>query len=379
MRFVVDARYARLQPSGIGSYVKALAERLPSLAPDLHFRYWAHPSIPEPASGPNVVCVVVPALADGLRTLFAPSTLDRLEQDDVLHMPASMLGRGLSCTSVVTVMDLMWLEQPELVDKRPAIRRVRQRFYQAGMRRALAQATRIMTISEATAARVRAQAPGSAGRVRVTHLAASAIFAPPSSLDAARAEAARILGTDAPFYLVVGKNEPYKAHQIAVEAFARSAGPREVLVLVQRTSKRRGLGGLAVRLGIADRLRWLPGLPLDQMIVLLQAARALLQPSLVEGFGLPALEAMSCGCPVVASDTPALVEVVGGAGLHAAVGDVSAFAAALRRLNDGSLGDELRARGLERAKAFDWNTTARQTLEVLREAAAEGPRDARVS
>ena len=105
---------------------------------------------------------------------------------------------------------------------------------------------------------------------------------------------------------------------------------------------------------------------------MLQGARALLQPSLVEGFGIPALEAMACGCPVIASDTPALLEVLGGAGLHAPVGDSAGLALAMRRLREGSLRDELRERGFERARAFSWDAAAAQTLEVYREAAHAG-------
>jgi len=162
-----------------------------------------------------------------------------------------------------------------------------------------------------------------------------------------------------------------------LQAFAREARDNELLILVQRTRSGAGLSRLAEELGIAHRLRWLPTLSEAELVTVVQAARALLQPSLVEGFGIPVLEAMAAGCPVIASDTPALVEVLDGAGLHAAVGDTASLAAAINRLRSGSLRDELRARGLERARAFCWDTAARQTLEVYREVAAANAEDSR--
>ena len=327
----------------------------------------------------NVSSVVVPAVADGLRTLFKPASLDQLLPEDVVHFPFSLLGRGLPCPSVVTIHDLMWLEHAAKVDARPLLRRVRASYYQAGMRYALAHATRLIAVSRATADRVLAVAPSSARRVHVIHNAAGAAFVAPLDLQAATRGAAELIGSAAPYYVVVGKNEPYKAHELVLQAFAREAQPDELLVLVQRTRRGAGLERLAQELGIAARLRWLPTLSEPELVTVLQAARALLQPSLVEGFGIPALEAMACGCPVIASDTPSLVEVLGGAGLHASVGDAADLAGAMRKLRDGSLRDELRARGLERARAFSWDTAAAQTLEVYREAAAEGVRSARGS
>jgi len=294
-----------------------------------------------------------------------------------VHFSASLLGRGLPCPSVVTIHDLMWLEHAAKVDGRPLMRAVRARFYQTGMRQALTRATRLIAVSRATADRIHAVRPESSPRVRVIHNAAGPAFVAASDLQAALRRAAELIGSDAPYYLVVGKNEPYKDHRLALQAFAREANAGELLVLVQRARQGAGLSRLAHELGIADRLRWLPTLSEPDLVTLLQAARALLQPSFVEGFGIPALEAMAAGCPVIASDTPALVEVLGGAGLHAAVGDAAGLASAIRQLRSGSLREELRARGLERARAFSWDVAAQQTLEVYREAAAAGADEAR--
>jgi glycosyltransferase involved in cell wall biosynthesis len=372
MRFVIDSRYVRRRPSGIGTCVEALVERLPRLAPGRAFHAWTHPERPVPPSAPNLTHTVVHATADGVGTLLWPASLDALAEDDVVHFPCGLLGRGVPCASVVTINDLMWLEQPELVDTRPIIRRLRQNYYQLGMRWAIERATRIIAISQATADRIILRAPATRDRVRVTPLAINGAFRVASDARVVAARAEALVGSAAPFYLVVGKNEPYKGHELALSAFAEGAHPNDLLVLVQRTSSGRGLKRRVDELGIAHRVRWLPDLSLPDLIVLLQSARALIQPSLVEGFGLPVLEAIACGCPVIASDTPALVEVLGGAGLHAAVGSAAALAVQVRRMQDNALRAELVQRGIERARAFDWDITAKLTLEVYEEAAAAG-------
>jgi glycosyltransferase involved in cell wall biosynthesis len=375
-RFVIDARYVEPKPSGIGRYVEALVERLPQLAPQQPFELWTHPARSTPVTLPNVHCRPVGAPSDGLRTLLAPQWLGRLAPNDVVHFPFSLLGRGLRCATVVTVHDLMWLEQPELVEGRPLMRRVREPYYRAGMRWALRFATRLIAVSEATRARMLAAVPECAERVRVTHNAADARFVPATDPQQAAEQAARVLGSAAPYYLVVGKNEPYKAHEVALKAFTESARPDELLVFIQRASGARGLLQLAERLGVVNRLRLLPAVSGTELLQLLQSARALLQPSIVEGFGIPVLEAMACGCPVIASDTPALVEVMGGAGLHARVGDAAALAQALTRLRAPALSSQLSARGLARAGEFSWQRTAAETLAIYREAAAEHARTA---
>jgi alpha-1,3-rhamnosyl/mannosyltransferase len=370
-RFVIDARYVEPKPSGIGRYVEALVERLPALAPDARFHLWTHPGRPEPVTAPNVSCATVAAPSDGLRTLLTPSALGPLGPADVVHFPFGVLGRGVPCPSVVTIHDLMWLEQPELVEGRPLMRRLRQPYYRRGLRWAFSRATRLIAVSEATASRLRAVAPECAERVRVTHNASGSAFKPASDASEAARRAERVLGSSAPYYLVVGKNEPYKGHEFALRAFARAAAPGELLVLVQRLSSSGRLQRLAEQLDVAGRLRFLPSVSEPELVALLQAARALLHPSLVEGFGIPALEAMACGCPVLGSDTPALVEVMGGAGLHAATADAAALARSLERLRQPGVRDDLVERGLARAKEFSWERTAQATLAVYREAAAE--------
>jgi glycosyltransferase involved in cell wall biosynthesis len=138
----------------------------------------------------------------------------------------------------------------------------------------------------------------------------------------------------------------------------------------QRLELGQGLHRLAQELGVTSRVKFVAQLPDTEVVSLLQAATALLQPSLAEGFGLPALEAIACGTPVIASDIPPLREVLGEAGTFAAAGDAHELSLAIKRLaGDAELRQELSARGLERAKRFSWDTTARLTWEAYRDVA----------
>ncbi len=173
---------------------------------------------------------------------------------------------------------------------------------------------------------------------------------------------------------MLGRNQPSKGHALAVRAFAGAARAGERLVLGERQHSGRGLARLASELGIGDRIHWIGALPQKDVIALMQSAQALLQPSLAEGFGMPVLEAMACGCPVIASDIPPLREVLGEAGAYVRPGESTELGRALRQVGDDAvLREQMRGRGLERARLFSWDRAARDTLEVYREAAAAGP------
>jgi glycosyltransferase involved in cell wall biosynthesis len=117
--------------------------------------------------------------------------------------------------------------------------------------------------------------------------------------------------------------------------------------------------------------------PAEELPYWYNAAEVLAYPSLYEGFGLPALEAMACGTPVVTSSTSSLPEVVGQAGVMVEPTDVAALAAALRQvLDDAALRDRMRTAGLAQAARFSWPETARATAAVYRRALAAGRTDA---
>jgi glycosyltransferase involved in cell wall biosynthesis len=121
------------------------------------------------------------------------------------------------------------------------------------------------------------------------------------------------------------------------------------------------------RLGIGPHVRHRTGVPDGELVRYYQAADALVFPSLYEGFGLPVLEALSCGCPVVAADRTSVPEITGDAALLVDPGDPDAIAAAVGRvLDDAALAASLRAAGPARAAAFTWARVARETLAMYR-------------
>jgi glycosyltransferase involved in cell wall biosynthesis len=374
MRVAIDARYLRERPSGIGAYVRALVDRLPALAPGSSFRLWADPRAPRPLSrAPNVDEVVVRAPANSLATLLWPARLADFHDVDVIHAPFNLLGRGIVCASVVTLHDLIWLLTPRAAEGLSLATPFQYAFYRDGILRALREATRIVAISRATADAIHLVLPEATRRVRIIPHGVEARFRPPESLDAARAHAARLLGTADPYFLVMGQNAPFKNHEGIVEAFAAAElGPRVKLVLLQRLYAGGKLARRVRELGLEGRVIWPERLGDDDVLALLQGALSLVQFSRYEGFGMPAAEAIACGTPVVASDIAPLVEVLGGAGLHVPL-DPRELAAALRRIaREPSLRQELAARGVERARELSWDRSAAAHLEVYREAAAVG-------
>jgi glycosyltransferase involved in cell wall biosynthesis len=371
IRVAIDARYVREKPSGIGAYVQALVERLPNQAPNDHFFFWAHPLAARPLSrAANTSTVTVRAGPNSPWPVMCPQHYASFAKVDVFHSPHNMMPRGLPCASVVTVHDLMAIEHPRL-HLQGLERIVKSVYYRQAIWRALRQATRLIAQSKATADRICALVPEAAARLTVIWSAPDTDLGLPNESTAAHARAACLTGADSPYLLVVGANNPSKRHDLAIAAFAAKVPRPWRLVLVQRRKARGGLVRLAKRLHVADRIVWLETIARADLITLIQAAGGLIQPSIYEGFGLPVLEAMACGCPVVASDIAPLREVTGGAALLVSPNDVQTLASGLRDfVRSPELRRSLSEQGLSRAQDFSWDRSARETMSVYRDAAA---------
>ncbi len=361
----VDARALVGARTGIGVYTAALLSRLLDES-DLAFVAMAH----RPPEG-------IEALTErGLRceTQAAPLGIlwqqarlpHRLARGDVdlLWSPLFTLPLRLAVPAVVTAHDLTTVLLPRL--HRWQTRWTISPF----LSRSLARARRVVAVSETTAADLRRLYPACAERLAVIHNGVDPEFQPatPQAIAATRAE----LGCPRGFAFYAGTLEPRKNIDRLLDAWQELRRPGAVdLPLLLAGPYGWASRALAGRLtALADHgVRYLGPLPRSVLVATLQAATLFVYPSLYEGFGLPAAEAMACGVPVVASDTPALTEVVGEAGLLVPATDTGALAASLALLaGDPALRAELGRRGRERSRRFSWDAAAERLATVFREA-----------
>jgi glycosyltransferase involved in cell wall biosynthesis len=326
---LIDADVLGRRRTGDETYVANLLRELPAAAPDLRFAaVTRHPELVPDGVEP----FELPARFQELRMALALPRLLRKLRPELGHFQYA-LPLGYAGRSVVTIHDLSF-EQPDstmgLVD-RLVFRRV--------VPRAARRAGQVLVVSERTRADVIATYGVAPERVVVTPNGVDPSFSPGGSHDG--------------YLLFVGAIQARKRPLEALAA-ARAVG---LPLLVAGPAKDAALAR-ALREGGAELRGYVPRAELAELY---RGAALLVLPSRFEGFGLPLLEAMACGTPVVAADEPALREVGGEAAVYAEDGDFGAAAA--RALAERT---ERSAAGLERARRFSWAETARRTVEAYR-------------
>ena len=176
-------------------------------------------------------------------------------------------------------------------------------------------------------------------------------------------------GLDSPFFLYVGSAYPYKNRARLIEAFARLGGGYRLVLAGDQEHFGASLEEHAAAAGLADRVMFTGPVSEAELAALYSGALAYTFVSLSEGFGLPGLEAMAAGVPVIAATTGSLPEIYEDAARYCDPLDVESIATALADVaSDQQLRDDLVARGRKRVREFSWRRTAEQTLTVYREA-----------
>jgi len=339
---------------GVGGTIRALAGAL--LAQDRETEYalcyrldrWRRGDLWRPAA-PNA----------RLRVLVDPLNGLMLRGARLLHSMAPYLPRTPRVTKLVTIHDLNAVRNVAWVTQSWHERR------SAKIATAIARADHVMTYSAFTADEIREQYGVPAERVHPVLLAVDAERFRPASAETI----ARTREKHGDYVISIGLLTARKNFVTLIEALARLPALR--LVLVGRGSDGEAEVETALdRTGMRARTLRLTGVPEAELINLISAARVCAVPSLYEGFGLTALEAMACGTPVVCSNAASLPEAAGDAALLVDAHSSEALEDALRRVvSDTSLAADLRARGLARAQTMSWQAAARRLRTLYREIA----------
>jgi glycosyltransferase involved in cell wall biosynthesis len=370
MKVCLDLTPALHNTAGTGRYVRELSKALVDLGHGDQITFFcvdpeggAGEMMPGPIPRKTIRCSKRGwSAAAALSSCFG-IPMDRfVGEADVFHATWHLLPRLRTPASVMTLYDLSLALFPE------THLRVLRWSSNVLVPRFLKACDRIIAISESTKRDAVRLYGIPEEKIVVTPLAAEERFRPavPDRVSEVRGR----FGLPSRFLLYVGTVEPRKNLGVLLAALSRLKGQgREVpLVVAGRLgwlydgflAKIRSLG--------LERLVFLPGfVPDDDLPALYTAAEGFVYPSVYEGFGIPVLEAMGCGTPVLCSDASSLPEVAGDAGILLPPGDPAAWAEAIARLMEsGALRRELREKGFRQASLFRWEETARRTWEVYR-------------
>lgn len=360
MRIAIDARIADYTSGGIARYTSLLLQAFQRIAAE-------HTFVGVRARRPKVPPLDLPA-AETLE-VWTPAH-HRLERWalwyelrgkglDLLHSPDLVGPRRGPWRQVITVHDLAFLRMPRIVTSD-------SRRYYGGIRRAAAEADAVIAVSQATARDLVDLVGAPEDRIHVVYEAADPTFAPMPRQEAADHVRASH-GVVGPYVLFVGTLEPRKNLPTLLRAFSlvRREFPLQLVIAGGRGWLADDVFETVQDLALAEGVRFLGQVSPQSLRALYCAAEVFALPSLYEGFGLPCLEAMACGTPVLASNAGSLREVVGDAGVLVRPDDPDDIAMGLGWvLGNPSYREALIGRGLARAATFSWDRAARETLAI---------------
>jgi len=379
LHIVIDAR--RIRDFGIGTYIRSLVQALSAIDSTNRYTLVSGPEDVRDLAGlPENFSTSIYTREDEshLDNVLFPMYLRTLAPD-LVHVPLNRVPLLMIQPYVVTVHDLanLFFEWEEYSRLRIQLRRYR-------LIRGLARASRVIAVSEATRRDVQKLAGVAPHRLRLVYNAPDPGFLRPDGPGASE-ERRRIMERyqiQYPFLLYAGNIRRHKNIPRLVEAFAvvreqLAAHPvyndLRLVIIGDNISQYPAVRQSVIRSRVEHVVRFLGFVPFETLRCFYQSAAAFVFPSRYEGFGLPPLEAMACGAPVVTSNVSSLPEVVGDAAILVNPENVFDI---VRGIRDALLDEPLRAdlirRGREQAARFSWSRTARQVLEIYQEAAERG-------
>lgn len=365
MRYGIDARLVSYIQGGTSRYTTSLVRGMARLGEGGELLVLEARSAHNGAAWPEGVARAKLATPPHhrLEQVALPLELLRLKLD-LLHSTDFIPPFRRTCRSVITIHDLAFVRYPHLLTPES------ERYY-SQVHKAVRSADATIAVSEATKRDILELLEADESKVHVVYEAASDDCIPLSKDEVDRQRAR--LGLPERFILFVGTIEPRKNLPTLLKAFAGVWREQRVPLLV--AGRKGWLYEEVFRardsLGLGEEVRFVGPVEAEDLVYYYNAAECLVLPSLYEGFGLPVLEAMACGTPVIVSNVSSLPEITGDAGLTFEPDDVEGLAGALNRvLSDEKLKTELRGKGIQRAAQFSWERAARETLGVYRQVAS---------
>lgn len=369
VRIGLDAR--KLTDYGIGTYVEALAAELARGSDfDLVLAVRSGMEATADRCAPGAKVVPSSARGYGLRELYELPRLFRKHTVDLIHVPHYVLPPFMPAPTVATVHDLIPLLYPPQHRRRLALL-----YLRLMMGSTLRRARRVITVSRASKKDLCEVFNVDPSRIHVVHNGVDpALFERP---DESRLETIKQrYGLRPPLLIVVGNDKPHKNVETAVRSFHRAVRRHRIpgqLVIVGGFSEQGPLGRMAARLGMEERIRFTGWVPDADLVALYHLASVLVHLSLYEGFGLPILEAMAAGLPVITANIGAMREVAAGSARLVHPLDVHEVADALERvLVDDSMRRRMIEAGRRRANELSWKRSAAETARVYRQVLGEG-------
>jgi glycosyltransferase involved in cell wall biosynthesis len=377
VKVAIDIR--RMTEFGVGTYTRNIIRALGRLDHESTYFLIGSPGKVEEI-GPlpaNFKTVPLLELDNTLKGSVEWRTILRRLKCDVAHIPHLFwLPRALPCPYVMTVHDV--LEHMYRAHDRSQPRRI---LHFTMTRRAMRNAARIFAVSRFTKTEIEKLFGIPGPRIEVIYNAIDERFLSGHATDVDRQLLAERFLVNYPFLLYAGRISPHKNLVRIIEAFSALKAELDkedkyrdlkLVIIGDELSKHPDLRRTVIRGGVQNDVRFLGFVPIEVLRIFYDAAKIFVFPSLYEGFGLPPLEAMAHGTPVVTSNTSSLPEVVGNAAVLVNPENVFEIMRALHRvLLDQTLRDKLKQRSYEQAKKFSWEGSARQILKVYREVAAK--------
>lgn len=374
----LDARYfTHPQEGGFRSYTLNLVAAIARVDTQNDYVLYTDRPLEGDLPGENFSVRVAQGSLPVREQVAMPIALAR-DRVDVAHFMCNTAPLLIRCPFVLTIHDVIpRLPEPAPHPKHSRRERLLDKYWREVIPIAAARAAHIVTVSESSAQDILRALGTRPERISVLRNGIDPAFRVMDSASRASLPAEYDL-PPGPFFLGFLSKEPRKNTAGVLQAF-QSLRRRVVdchLALVG--GSREDMAAITESAVKDTRIHILQRIPRENLVALYGAATGLVFPSYAEGFGLPVVEAMACGTPVITSKSGSLPEIAGDAAIFVDAGDTNGIARAmLELLSNDRLRQALRAKGLERAAAFSWDETARRMIEVYHRAAKSSPAEVR--